>query len=302
VAEEAVHRASSVEALSAQPEAPNRLERAQVQRLHVGGARRSPDDRRREPEPAPQADVVDGHIEHGVERARARQLEALPERTALGGGPPSARFDALFGVASVQQMSAASQPPAAAAPALETARLAFPSEQRGPPADDRDSPLGAAAERAALLLASTAGGARGAGLGGQPAAAADLGWGGAERSGSRAAPRGDGRGPHTVALSDQYFFSLRRQLRPYWSDAFPAWASARGLAGLAIVGWKIHQDGSVSDVKLIRSSGIREFDENVMNAVLRAAPFSPLPAAWGSSLPVSMTFDALNPAVGRASR
>lgn len=65
----------------------------------------------------------------------------------------------------------------------------------------------------------------------------------------------------------------------------------------------IRRDGSLIQVRLLRRSGVPEFDENVIRAVERAAPFEPVPAALArrGSLAVNFSFDATNPAVGRSS-
>jgi TonB family protein len=87
---------------------------------------------------------------------------------------------------------------------------------------------------------------------------------------------------------------------PHWRDAFPDWAIAEGRSGLAKIAFSIAKDGSVSNVRVTRSSGIAEFDANVMLAIRRASPFDPPPAVFAQTpLAVTMTFDALNPAVGR---
>ena len=56
-------------------------------------------------------------------------------------------------------------------------------------------------------------------------------------------------------------------------------------------------DGSVAEVTVTRPSGIPELDENCKRAILRAAPFAPLPAELGTSFPWSFPFDFRNPAV-----
>jgi TonB family protein len=57
--------------------------------------------------------------------------------------------------------------------------------------------------------------------------------------------------------------------------------------------------GNVSEVSVIRASGIPEFDRNLISAIRRAAPYGRLPEAAGSRLRLHISFDALNPAVGR---
>jgi hypothetical protein len=51
---------------------------------------------------------------------------------------------------------------------------------------------------------------------------------------------------------------------------------------------------------VIRGSGIEEFDRNVADALLRAAPYAPLPVALRQSgVRLHIAFDATNPIVGR---
>ena len=62
----------------------------------------------------------------------------------------------------------------------------------------------------------------------------------------------------------------------------------------------IQVGGGLPSGAVARSSGIDEFDRNVVAAVRRAAPFGPLPARLlPGPQPLRMTFDATNPAVGR---
>lgn len=60
----------------------------------------------------------------------------------------------------------------------------------------------------------------------------------------------------------------------------------------AIVRFTVNRNGSVSGVRLARSSGSKAFDQAVIKAVQRAAPFPPIPPAagrnnWTFSLPVT---------------
>ena len=87
------------------------------------------------------------------------------------------------------------------------------------------------------------------------------------------------------------------KVHPLWANAFPKWAIAEGLQGTAIVTFTIEADGSVSSATVSRPSGVAEFDANVRAAVLRAAPFGPLPASLGPRFRWSMPFVAKNEAV-----
>jgi len=68
---------------------------------------------------------------------------------------------------------------------------------------------------------------------------------------------------------------------------------------MAIVEMALVGDGSVVGVRVVRPSGIPEFDRNLVEAIRRAGPFDPLPAALAPYHRVSIQFDATNPAVGR---
>jgi TonB family protein len=66
---------------------------------------------------------------------------------------------------------------------------------------------------------------------------------------------------------------------------------------MVIVGFTIAADGSVGSAWVSRPSGIAEFDENCRRAVVRAAPFGPLPPELRPSLHVQLPFVFKNPAV-----
>ena len=61
----------------------------------------------------------------------------------------------------------------------------------------------------------------------------------------------------------------------------------------AQVQFTIRKNGSVTNVRLVRSSGLKTFDQAVLKGVQRAAPFPPIPGAagknsWTFTLPVAM--------------
>ena len=91
---------------------------------------------------------------------------------------------------------------------------------------------------------------------------------------------------------------MRARIDPLWENAFPKSAAFEGKQGRAIVSFVIYSDGTVDNVRVVRASGVPEFDENVKLAVLRAAPFGPFPPSIpGASMRWSITFDMNNPAV-----
>ena len=52
-------------------------------------------------------------------------------------------------------------------------------------------------------------------------------------------------------------------------------------SGAAAINFEIEQDGSLAFVRLVQSSGSREFDRLVVEAIKHAAPFPPIPARLG---------------------
>jgi TonB family protein len=187
-------------------------------------------------------------------------------------------------------------------PLVASGQRAAPTAKMGPTLDTVDSTQQVSSLVQSLVHASTAGGRPGPDSGGQNGPSAP-GSGGLSGPGSVAAPTGNGTGdalgqdPHAFA----YFASMRRRVEPYWRDAFPTWAIARGLGGLTTVGVVLLRDGRVAEVRVLRPSGIDEYDRNVVEAVKRASPYGPVPPGMAAKpIAVRLTFDATNPAVGRS--
>ena len=179
-----------------------------------------------------------------------------------------------------------------------------PAATTGDVRDDRNSEQEVHETVTTIIHASTAGGERGIGMGGEPGAALP-GSGGPPGEGSRAAPLGAGGGP-LFALSSgdprlsPYTRAMLAKLdrEPLWQRAFPHEAALEGMQGVAVLSILVRRDGSVGDVSLARPSGIPAFDANVRAAVLHAAPFAPLPVSWNAaSARVRISYDATNPAV-----
>jgi TonB family protein len=187
-------------------------------------------------------------------------------------------------------------------PLVASGQRAVPTTRRGPTLDTVNSTQQVSSLVQALVHASTAGGRPGPESGGQngPTTPGSGGWSG---PGSIASPTGNGTGdelgqdPQAFA----YFASLRRKVDRIPRDAFPTWAIARGLGGLTTVGLVLLRDGRVAEVRVLRPSGIDEYDRKVVEAVKRAAPYGPVPSVLAAKpLVIRLTFDATNPAVGRS--
>ncbi|WP_437840994.1 TonB family protein [Sorangium sp. So ce1153] len=188
-----------------------------------------------------------------------------------------------------------------ARPMVAAGTPSVPADVAGRPNDTLDSEQEVATAIQSLVHASSAGGARGLGPGGEAGPGA-TGSGGVARAGSRSSALGSGRG----RLLDNdpldrrrslYMRQVMAKLDPLWADAFPKWAAGEGLQGTVIVTFVIRADGNVGSASVTRPSGIPEFDENCRRAVLRGAPYPPVPPELGESFRWSMPFEARNPAV-----
>ncbi|MBY0549905.1 MAG: TonB family protein [Candidatus Obscuribacterales bacterium] len=82
-----------------------------------------------------------------------------------------------------------------------------------------------------------------------------------------------------------YMQDLQRRIKRAW---FP---SRTDLSNRVVVLFKVHSDGSVSDVSIRRSSGITRHDNAALTAVQNAAPFPPLPKYSPDAVDIEFTFD-----------
>lgn len=328
-AAQALNLADRDDALLLSPEILSRLDRNQIQRQRSARHRAAYEDWRASREPMELTFLASGRRARPERRRPAdhdpslgARAAAAPERLGLAAGaaplPP--------GEGQVQRPPGAAEPGSdRTAPGLgvrdgapgddhrDSAAVAFgrpmvqqgtpsvPASEVGRPHDTVDSEQEVALTVQSLLHASAAGGAPGPGAGGQqapgPAAA-----GGTAGAGSIARPLGSGPG---AALDNdlrdqrrsQYLRQVMARIHPLWANAFPRWAAAEGLQGTVTVAFVIRGDGTVASATIARPSGIAEFDENCRRAVLRGAPYPPLPPELGSQLSWAMPFHASNPAV-----
>lgn len=82
-----------------------------------------------------------------------------------------------------------------------------------------------------------------------------------------------------------YMQDLQRRIKRAW---FPA---RTDLSNRVVVLFKIHSDGSVSNISLRKSSGISRHDNAALTAVQNAAPFPPLPKYSPDAVDIEFTFD-----------
>ena len=75
-----------------------------------------------------------------------------------------------------------------------------------------------------------------------------------------------------------YTSSIAHKLNLYWE--YPLAAARNGWQGTLRMLFRINKDGSVSDFKIVRSTGYPALDENVITALKLGALYPPLPAKW----------------------
>ena len=61
----------------------------------------------------------------------------------------------------------------------------------------------------------------------------------------------------------------------------------------------LRADGKPAGVRLIRTSGIGEYDDNVLRLVRAVTTFGRLPEGFGAPAQFRVSWDAVNPVVGR---
>ncbi|HET7544494.1 MAG TPA: TonB family protein [Polyangiaceae bacterium] len=323
--EAATNLDSHIDPISLETDAPTHRDRSQVQRLHTASARRSWEDHRSTPTPMQLTFLATGKgslAERRLLALNAPGSVAGKLAAALGGvaGPrqdeAGLESDPAPGAAVPGRHEAEPQPgaPAAAArgapsrgaqvlvarPWVMRARPALPTEVRERPSDVDDSSQAVAARVAALIHASTIGAPPGPGVGGEPGGARP-GRSGAEDMGSRAAPSGFGPGPD--ALNDPgiqgFVADLKRRVDEQLRRAFPDWAIEAGRSGHVIFELALGADGRLERVRMVRPSGIPEYDGNVLTGVRRIPSFGPLPKALGKRALITMSYTSLNHVIGR---
>ncbi len=190
-----------------------------------------------------------------------------------------------------------------ARPMVNEGTPSVPANVRDRPTDNKDSEQEDAVRMQSILHASNAGGAPGEGRGGELGPGA-TGAGGVEGAGAVSHPNGTGRGegidvdPRDKRRMD-YIRQIHAKLGPYtdWRKLISVAAAVDGVQGIVVVTCTILADGSVASATLTRSSGVPELDENYRRAVLKAAPFGPLPPELGTSFRLALPLDMRNPAV-----
>ncbi|MEO7035408.1 MAG: energy transducer TonB [Polyangiaceae bacterium] len=321
----ATNFASHIDPIDLEPDPLTHLDRSQVQRLRTAAERRSWDDHRSTPNPMQLTFLATGPGRLQERRAPANSARgslagSIP--APLGGAPGSAADETGIDAASLPGAALAGMHPAAALQGARTAapgntptsggvvlmarpwvmraRPALPTEVRERPNDTDDSSQAVAARVAALVHASTIGGPVGPGVGGE-ATGGLPGRSGTEGMGSHTTP--SGFGPGLDALNDPglqgFGASLKQRVDEQLLRAFPDWAIEQGRSGHVIFELTVLADGRLDRVRMVRPSGIDEFDGNVLTGVRRISSFGPLPKAFGQRALITYSYDSLNHVVGR---
>ena len=323
--EAATNLASSIDPITLETEPLTHLDRSQTSRLKTAAERRSWEDHRSTPNPmqltflsagtgsvrerrAPGASTQ-GSVAGAVAVPLGGVVGGSPSEAALGaeaasGGERAGRRDPLAKQgatsASPSRARSAGAQVLLARPWVMQARPALATEVRARPNDIADSSEAVAGRVAALIHASTVGGPPGPGVGGEPAGGRP-GRSGADGMGSRAAPSGFGPGPDM--LNDPgvqgYIASLKLRVEEQLKRAFPEWAIEAGKSGRVIFEFMVLADGRVEHVRLLRPSGIDEYDGNVLIGIRAIPSFAPLPRALGRRFLFTMSYDDLNRVIGR---
>lgn len=76
-----------------------------------------------------------------------------------------------------------------------------------------------------------------------------------------------------------YFTTMRKAIELVWN--YPSEAARRSMQGEVGVEFMINKSGSVTRVRVIKSSGYRVLDDAIVEALKLASPFSPLPEGFG---------------------
>jgi TonB family protein len=331
----AVNLAAVDEDMRLSPELTSRLDRDQQQRLKTATFRTTREDRRATTNPMEVTFLATGKGEHEERRPSA---ESDPSRGSLASPRPASVRGGHPGTRDVDQVEGPGATPGAmqrgqlvASPGVgvrngeagarhaEAARIAqgrpavaegpvtITGSFRGRPNDTVDSDQEVASIVQSAMHASFAGGLAGDGRGGSNGPASDPGAGGTQGRGSTARVLGTGDGDVFDWFTNDpmllpYFRKIHAKVDPLWRDAFPKSAMLELKQGTVIIEFTIAADGSARVTwPPLRPSGVDEFDKNCAEAIRRASPFEPIPAALReagrSSLRIRAPFVAKNPIV-----
>jgi TonB family protein len=331
----AINLAAIDEDLSLSPDPTSRLDRDQHQRLKTSNFRTTREDRRSTTHPMEATFLATGTGEHEERRPSA---PVDPSRGSLASPRPASVLGGHAGTRELEELEGPGATPGAArrgqlaaSPGagvregrpgerhLQAARIAqgrpavaegapsITGTFRGRPSDTVDSDQEVASLVQSAVHASFAGGLNGEGRGGSNGPAPDPGAGGTHGRGSTARVLGSGDGDVFDWFTNDpmllpYFRKIHAKVDPLWKDAFPKSAMLELKQGTVIIEFTIAADGTARVTwPPVRPSGIDEFDKNCAEAIRRASPFEPIPAALRengrTSLRIRAPFVAKNPII-----
>ncbi|MEE9613809.1 MAG: energy transducer TonB, partial [Thermodesulfobacteriota bacterium] len=73
----------------------------------------------------------------------------------------------------------------------------------------------------------------------------------------------------------KYLMNMKRRIEFYWD--YPPSAVRNGEQGRLKIDFTIDRDGSVGDIKVVKSSGYPPLDDAAVTAIRLASPFNPFP-------------------------
>jgi TonB family protein len=75
---------------------------------------------------------------------------------------------------------------------------------------------------------------------------------------------------------DAFIARMRQKIAAVWQVP----AGSEGVERFAVVYFRVHRDGHITNVAVEQASGVFLFDQSCQRAVLKAAPFPPLPREY----------------------
>ncbi|HSD50344.1 MAG TPA: energy transducer TonB [Candidatus Methylomirabilis sp.] len=76
-----------------------------------------------------------------------------------------------------------------------------------------------------------------------------------------------------------YLARLKRRIQNEW--VYPEEAWSRGVSGELLLVFTLNKNGSLTNVRLVHSSGFPILDEEALRAIKQAAPYDPFPPQMG---------------------
>ena len=329
--ERARHLADRNDALTATPESSTLSGKDQVQRIASARLRSSYEDRRSTTRPMELSFVLTGdgrvverrryedvptaegalvsrlpQMSHAEARLASRDVAVPNEGAGMVSPPPALAAGVAAPGEGIRNGTATAHASRDGAritftrPDLPEAAVSVPAAERGRVRDNVDSRQAVASAVLAIVSASYAGGESGEGRGGTEGAFVP-GADGVSGAGSHPRPLGAGLGDWvefdtTDPLLAGYMRRLKAKVKPALAHAFPRQAALEQRQGYIIVELRIGASGAV-EPRLMRPSGIGEYDENCVVALRGLSP-EPLPAGLGrTSLRVRGRFEVLNPVI-----